>query len=382
MGCEICRKQQLDYNDEITFPHKKTSFLSEEDLINNYIKNFEEKLPQFGKYTSLNKFQNEIPNEIVEYSQSNPFKHSNFEVSNLTFTPNKPIEFKNGNLYNGYWNSNYEMEGFGKYILKENNVYIEGIWEKGIFKYGRIYYPNGDIYEGEIQNNLFNGKGKLIHNDGTIFEGEFIDGEKGDYGKIIYNDKSFYQGYLKYGIPNGKGEFKWINGIYYNGNFDLGKIEGRGKIINEISGSSYIGDFKNNIFHGKGKYNFKDGSIYDGNYLFGKKNGEGLYIKKNGIKYDGNFYDGKLHGTGIVEDNNSIYKCTWKNGLVVETPIIENKNNEQNNNLDLNLKIENEDIDMFNLQFLERDNNNDNIKNMSQNYMEFKPKVSISDVLG
>ena len=40
MGCEICRKQQLDYNDEITFPHKKTSFLSEEDLINNYIKNF------------------------------------------------------------------------------------------------------------------------------------------------------------------------------------------------------------------------------------------------------------------------------------------------------------------------------------------------------
>ena len=53
-----------------------------------------------------------------------------------------------------------------------------------------------------------------------------------------------------------------------------------------------------------------------------------------------------------------------------------------NNNLDLNLKIENEDIDMFNLQFLERDNNNDNIKNMSQNYMEFKPKVSISDILG
>ena len=37
---------------------------------------------------------------------------------------------------------------------------------------------------------------------------------------------------------------------------------------------------------------------------------------------------------------------------------------------------------MFNLQFLERDNNNDNIKNMNQNYIEFKPKVSISDVLG
>ena len=52
------------------------------------------------------------------------------------------------------------MEGLGKYYLKEDKVLAEGIWENGDLKYARVFLPNGDIYEGEMKNSKFNGKGK------------------------------------------------------------------------------------------------------------------------------------------------------------------------------------------------------------------------------
>ena len=378
MSCNICRKDTIDTNGEITFNNQDPLF-KEEDPYKQFIKKFEENLPNFGDYISSHEFKKEIPNEIEQYTQNNPLKQLKIPISKQIYNTPQPIQFKNGNLYKGNWNNKLEMEGFGNYILKKEKIFIEGIWNKGILKYGRIYYPNGDIYEGEIRNNLFNGKGKFIYKDNTIFEGDFIHGEKGNYGKIIYNDKSYYEGQLKNGIPNGKGEFKWINGIYYKGYFNYGKIEGEGEIKSQ-NGSYYIGNFKNNIFHGKGKFFFNTGSIYDGYYYNGKKNGEGLYNKNNGIKYFGNFYDGKIHGCGKIEDNNIIYKKKKKNGFTVETPLIEYKNYNNNNigNIDLNLKVENEDIDMNKLNYLERDNDID-FDNPEYD-IEFKPKNDISKI--
>ena len=52
------------------------------------------------------------------------------------------------------------MHGYGKYLLKNDKVFVEGYWDKGILKKGRIFLPNGDIYEGDIENNEYDGKGK------------------------------------------------------------------------------------------------------------------------------------------------------------------------------------------------------------------------------
>ena len=63
------------------------------------------------------------------------------------------------------------MDGPGKYYLKQEKVLAEGNWDNGELKYGRVFLPNGDIYEGEIKDSQFNGKGKLITKKGDIYEG-------------------------------------------------------------------------------------------------------------------------------------------------------------------------------------------------------------------
>ena len=356
-NCKICRKGE-DLKTEMNFP-STTDNPEFENAQNLFTESFEKILPLLGEYYSEPEFQQKIPESLKNYMENNPINLSNYlNNSKQTFTTPQPILFKNGNLYLGHWNSEGQMEGFGKYYLEEDKILIEGVWEKGILKYGRIFLPNNEIYEGEISNNLFHGKGKMKYSDNTIFEGEFLNGQKGNEGKIIFNDGCIYEGNLKNEIPNGKGKLIWKKDIIYIGNFINGKIEGKGEIKNEKTGSFYKGQFKNNLFHGRGFFSFNSGSNYFGDYYLGKKDSEEKYKKKNGVKYNGNFTNGKLNGTGIIEDDNYIYKCTWRNGFVVETPLIDIKNNDSahTGNLDLNLIVENEDIDLENLSHLEKDN--------------------------
>ena len=370
--CNVCRKDE-ELKHEETFPEMSAApnYISQ----NIFTQAFEKKLPLFGSYCSFPDYENKLPQNIKNYIKKNPIDYRKNITNKEIYETPQPIEFKNGNIYCGNWNMNSLMDGYGKYLLKDDKVLIEGIWENGILKLGRIFLPNGDIYEGEIKNSLFNGKGKMIYSNGTIFEGNFINGERGNYGKIIYDDGSYYLGNFKNDLPNGKGEFKWKNGYLYKGNFIDGKIEGEGEIKNEKSGSFYKGNFKNNNFHDKGNFKFSSGSIYKGEYYLGKKDGEGIYNKYDGIKYNGNFSNGKLNGTGIVEDENYIYKCTWRNGIVVETPIIEVKNSDSahTGNLDLNFKVEDEDINMDKLKYLERDlygNGSDSNYNGNQGFVQ------------
>ena len=370
--CNVCRKDE-ELKHEETFPEMSAApnYISQ----NIFTQAFEKKLPLFGSYCSFPDYENKLPQNIKNYIKKNPIDYRKNITNKEIYETPQPIEFKNGNIYCGNWNMNSLMDGYGKYLLKDDKVLIEGVWENGILKLGRIFLPNGDIYEGEIKNSLFNGKGKMIYSNDTIFEGNFINGERGNYGKIIYDDGSYYLGNFKNDLPNGKGEFKWKNGYLYKGNFIDGKIEGEGEIKNEKSGSFYKGNFKNNNFHDKGNFKFSSGSIYKGEYYLGKKDGEGIYNKYDGIKYNGNFSNGKLNGTGIVEDENYIYKCTWRNGIVVETPIIEVKNSDSahTGNLDLNFKVEDEDINMDKLKYLERDlygNGSDSNYNGNQGFVQ------------
>ena len=39
--------------------------------------------------------------------------------------------------------------------------------------HGVFYYSDGDIYDGEWNNDMKEGKGKLTYNNGTIFEGNW-----------------------------------------------------------------------------------------------------------------------------------------------------------------------------------------------------------------
>ena len=163
-----------------------------------------------------------------------------FELKNNNSYQIKPVEFENGNIYFGQWNDKFEMEGHGKYYIKEENVFAEGIWEQGELKKARIFYPNGEFYEGEMNNSNYHGKGKLITQK-YEFNGEFVEGEKNGNGTIIFKDETKYSGNFSNNNFNGYGNMLWTNNnLEYVGYFKDNTLEGNGVLFNK-EGEKYEG---------------------------------------------------------------------------------------------------------------------------------------------
>ena len=408
VGCDRCKKSDKDqtqyFDHTNTIEENKKGINEKNQLYSELKERFEElfntKINELGNFISKEEFENLITKEQKEYINQIPFDKNKIKNNEQYRFEMKPVEFPNGNIYEGEWNEYLEMDGYGNYILKNDNVLVQGIWEKGILKYGRIFLPNGDIYEGEFENNLFDGDGKYYSkSDETIFEGKFNKGEKEDYGKIIYNDGSIYEGNLINDLPNGNGIFNWVeqnnlntnnysttnnynfttpntitnnNFKYiYEGEFVNGQLNGFGKLKNEETGSEYEGDFKNNLFHGKGCYKWGTNNLikYEGDYQFGEKNGNGIYTKSN-FKYSGNFSEGKPHGLGLVEKNGKLYKCSWRNGLTVENPILQNGQRNIFENVDINFIPEKEEVDFNQLKHLNYEKKNNFNFTIGKSFMD------------
>ena len=346
MGCEACRQSEPEANFplinlEVKSNDRQNETSSEKKHnYDNFTLLFEDKLQNFGKYFEQ-EFNTLITPEILAYMTENPFSLNpeQYEISEVYEM--KPIEFNNGNVYKGGWNENLKMEGQGKYYLKEDGVLAEGLWKEGNLVYARVFIgkeDSFDIYEGEMKNSSFYGKGKLILSNGVIYEGDFIDGEKTGNGKIIFEDKTVYEGGVEKGDLNGKGKMIWTNGYEYEGDFEFNKLCGNG-ILKSPNGEIYEGEFKNNLFNGYGKYTFKNGNTYEGQFLYGVKKGKGVYKCLNKFEYDGDWDNDLPCGVGKLSDWNKtgVIKSTWRYGNIMEEPVYEQGISENFEDIDLNI---------------------------------------------
>ena len=346
MGCEACRQSEPEANFplinlEVKSNDRQNETSSEKKHnYDNFTLLFEDKLQNFGKYFEQ-EFNTLITPEILAYMTENPFSLNpeQYEISEVYEM--KPIEFNNGNVYKGGWNENLKMEGQGKYYLKEDGVLAEGLWKEGNLVYARVFIgkeDSFDIYEGEMKNSSFYGKGKLILSNGVIYEGDFIDGEKTGNGKIIFEDKTLYEGGVEKGDLNGKGKMIWTNGYEYEGDFEFNKLCGNG-ILKSPNGEIYEGEFKNNLFNGYGKYTFKNGNTYEGQFLYGVKKGKGVYKCLNKFEYDGDWDNDLPCGVGKLSDWNKtgVIKSTWRYGNIMEEPVYEQGTSENFEDIDLNI---------------------------------------------
>jgi hypothetical protein len=182
--------------------------INEEQLKEDYkfkaFKNkFETVLPNFGQYIDKEQFNENIPENVRSYMDQNEFQLPDNLHINENIYEMPPIKFKNDNLYEGYWNENIIMDGLGKYYIADGNLFIEGVWDNGRSIYGRIYYPNNNIYEGYITNSYCQGKGKLFFSTGEIYEGDFVNGEIDGNGKFTFADKTTYEGQFSKGDFHG-----------------------------------------------------------------------------------------------------------------------------------------------------------------------------------
>ena len=348
MGCNACGFNEDEDKKQIDFPFPVNEFMSK----------FDQNLHYFGKYIDPEELKKIIPEEFNNYMKENPFKIKKEETGETFET--KPIIFKNGNVYHGNWNTDYKMEGKGKYYLKEENVFAEGNWVNGELKYARVFLPNGDIYEGELRDSMFNGHGKLIsHNSNDIYEGNFVNGEKTGKGKITFSDGTIYEGELENGEFKGNGKMTWTNGYKYDGEFNGHFLNGKGTLTCPNK-DVYNGDFENSYFHGKGKYTFyKTGNEYDGDFQYGVRKGKGNYSVPNKYKYKGNWDNDLPCGIGRLMnwDESSVLKCTWRFGKIAEEPVYESGSEEDFNSIDKNIEPEMIDVNIRQLPHIDMTEN-------------------------
>ena len=365
--CKLCRqeeeKNQFEYPSKDAQKHEfsasNTEFNSVQNISEtntyqtpnkNFFIKFEEKIKSFGKLISEEDFQMIISDNINIYKQNDPFP---FHRKNFLSHQMKPVEFNGGNIYHGEWNEDYEMDGYGKYFLKEEKVLCEGIWEKGELKTARVYYPNGEFYEGEMANSCYNGTGKLINEAKDEYIGNFLNGEKSGEGKLIFNDGTIYTGNFMNNYFSGYGDMQWNNGIKYEGYFSKNFLDGMGTMIGDDE--QYEGNFEKNLFHGKGKYIYNNGDEYTGDFEYGIRKGKGFYLQKNGIVFEGMWDNNVPNGFGKINLNGKIIKCNYHNGKIVGKPFDE-EGNDYSNNIDFNFYVENMKLSGKKLPHLE---NND-----------------------
>ena len=356
MGCRFeCHIYQDDENNIIDFrgsggnsSNKQEDLIIQSNLLNqnekeiklNKIKNnLQNKLSEIGIFIPINEFKPLINPKINEYMQTNKLDIQNLLPSNIsTFKPG-PIKFKNNIIYNGSWNKNYQMEGQGIIYIPERKIIAEGLWVQGNIIYGRIFFPNGDIYEGKMKNSLPDGEGKLNFANGESYEGDFKQGEMTGQGIFIFSDKTIYIGDIEKGLFNGKGKMKWDNGTEYEGTFIDSSLSGEGIIFNSYQNESYQGMFEKNEFNGNGIYYYKNGDIYKGNFEFGIKRGNGKYIKGNEqIIFNGIWNADLPNGNGIITYKGNSLKGFWRNGIYIEDKEIEENINDNFYNIRKDIK--------------------------------------------
>lgn len=343
MGLSNCRFECHYYLDD------KSSFFEnlikkEEEKNSPFIKlnqNITKELSDYSTDFDMSKYSYLISKKIISYIQNNKLNYKSKTFSLSYISDQNPNQFPNGNIYIGKINSNQKMEGYGIYILKDKNIVIEGIFNKGYIIFGRIFFPEDDIYEGEFSEFEPHGKGVFFLSNGDIYKGDFILGEMTGKGTYIFNDKTYYCGDFIKGLFNGEGTMKWSNGVEYHGIFSNSCFYNKGKIFNDFINEKYIGNFDKNEFNGKGIYKYQNGDKYEGDFVNGIRKGKGHYKAQNGAEYIGTWDKDLPNGEGMVFCNKFKIKGIWADGIKVKIlQILEgDKNIEKIEKYVLNIRV-------------------------------------------
>jgi hypothetical protein len=214
--------------------------------------------------------------------------------------------------------------GFRKYA--NNDVYEGEFVDNQRHSKGTLLCFNGDRYEGEWKNDLFNGNGVFMwgpYTDITTgttistrrYEGGFVLGKRHGKGAYFSGDGASYIGCFKRGLYHGYGVLRKTSGDTYNGEFAHGKPSGE-QLVEFTNGDTYQGIMQLGVFNGKGKFMWANGrGFYDGDWKRGRFHGDAIRVFQNGNKYIGMFRDGDVHGVGTMfYANGDQYMGDWVRG--------------------------------------------------------------------
>lgn len=197
---------------------------------------------------------------------------------------------EDGIKFEGIW-ENSKLHGIGRYFTNDGGYYIGTFFEGSANGKGVFCRKNNSIYNGYWLNDMPEGEGEESFPDGSRFKGYYKNGQKVS-GKFQWEDGSYYEGELENDKFQGRGLYFWSEGRSYTGEWYEGKMSGQG-LFTYLDGSYYEGEFHNGQRNGFGKYVWNENKNYEGGWMKGKQHGKGRYTK-NGKVIEGVWINGKL----------------------------------------------------------------------------------------
>lgn len=140
-----------------------------------------------------------------------------------------------------------------------------------------------DFYLGNYKNDKYHNYG-ILNLNSYFYTGEFNQGTKTGKCLVLFKqDREIYEGSIDNNILNGKGKYyfnKDLNMLNFQGEIINNQAEGKGKI--EFSnGDSFIGEFSQHVLIGQGKYSTKNNQFVD---IINSPNGQ-ILEKESIYKY-------------------------------------------------------------------------------------------------
>ena len=227
------------------------------------------------------------------------------EIKNINLEGYGRFIMKNGDIYIGFF-KNDKLNGPGEIFFKKNKEKCQGYFlNNKLDGKGRYYFKNGDYYIGEFKENKRQGHGKNIYKVGYYYIGEWLN-DKRHFNGTFYDKlhNKIYEGEFKNNLLEGTGKMRLEGGYYYyEGDFKNNEMNGNGIIYDSKNEVKYIGSFKNNKYNGKGICYYPDDFIYEGEFLNGKKHGKGKIIHEGKIFHEGDFFDDKFVGNDFISED-------------------------------------------------------------------------------
>ena len=155
------------------------------------------------------------------------FGQAPFAVGSITFGR---IDYEQGNFYLGEVKAGTNQRhgrGVDVILAEENPFILEAWWKDDDSNFrGRLIWASGDVYEGEVHNEVRTGKGTYRWPNGERYEGDWLDGNQHGQGTMHYVNGDRYEGQWANDEESGKGTYFFANGDKEEGYWRLGQRYG------------------------------------------------------------------------------------------------------------------------------------------------------------
>ena len=121
---------------------------------------------------------------------------------------------------------------------------------------------------------MMHGQGTHAGADGSVYVGSYADHMRQGFGRLSYSNGDLYEGEWNQDNKHGSGTFFWLAlNATYEGEFREGVVDGAGT-CKFGDGSLYSGQYKDARRHGRGTFTHPDGRVEISRWEAGKRVGK------------------------------------------------------------------------------------------------------------